>query len=80
MQYKTRRMTPGISRQRMIIKAFNSEMGRQKHIVEVEADLAANNTLFINEYDGDLPPGTYAFVGGKWTDVKTIDKSTLPHV
>jgi hypothetical protein len=31
-------------------------------------------------YEGDLGPGTYAFVGGKWVNVKKIDPSVLPHV
>lgn len=31
-------------------------------------------------YVGDLKPGTYAFVGGRWTNVKKIDPSALPHV
>jgi hypothetical protein len=80
MEYKTRRMTPGISRQRMIIRRFRTEEGRQRHIREMEADLKNSNTLFITEYDGELPPGTYAFVGGEWRDVKTLDRDIIPHV
>jgi hypothetical protein len=28
----------------------------------------------------DLKPGTYAFIGQKWVNVKEIDIFTLPHV
>lgn len=31
-------------------------------------------------YAGDLPAGTYAYVGGKWVNVKTLDLSVLAHV
>lgn len=80
MLFKTRRMTPGISRQRMIIRGFKTEDTRQRHIREIKSDPKRNNTLFIKEYSGELPPGTYAFVSGEWRNVKTIDKNITPHV
>ena len=32
------------------------------------------------EYTGDLPPGVYAFCGGRWQNVRYLDPSLLPHV
>tara|TARA_R110000868_G_scaffold371774_1_gene635527 strand:- start:2 stop:226 length:225 start_codon:yes stop_codon:yes gene_type:complete len=32
------------------------------------------------EYEGELTDGTYAYVGGKWQNVKSLDESILAHV
>ncbi|MFH1921772.1 MAG: hypothetical protein ABIP48_18055 [Planctomycetota bacterium] len=31
-------------------------------------------------YDGPLSPGTYAFCGGEWRNVKTLPPELLAHV
>ena len=32
------------------------------------------------EYDGELTKGIYAFAGGKWHNVKSLDSSVLAHI
>lgn len=62
----------GTFTQRLTIKAFKSESTYYAALNEANSPWAS--------YDGPLTPGTYAFVGGEWRNVKKIDPDLLPHV
>ena len=38
------------------------------------------NAVDWHEYTGELTPGTYAFAGGRWHNVKTLDAMALAHI
>lgn len=40
----------------------------------------ANNALNWRVSDKNLKPGTYAFAGGQWHNVKNLDVSVLAHI
>ena len=81
---KTQRTGNGF-KERLIIKGF-------KHADDMNKFLSSqsNNEWTINsepEYHGSfkpelaaLKPGTYAFAGGKYYNVKSLDASILAHI
>jgi len=70
---KIKKVSPGISRQRMKIKAFkDSELGYKF------LNSQPNNDWGV--YEGNLKAGIYAFAGGQWHNVKNLDASVLAHI
>jgi len=72
MQKVTRlRRVPGsMCKDRKIIKSV-----RDAHAFLNKQD---NNLWTI--YDGDLKAGTYAYAGGEWHNVKSLDACVLAHI
>lgn len=73
MPAKLKKVSPGIKRQRMTIKTFRDR----------EAACAFQNKQPNNdwtEYTGDLKAGVYAYAGGQWHNVKTLDATVLAHI
>ena len=66
------------------IKLICRTLGRERLVIKSVHDAYG----FINKqydnkwviYDGPLKAGTYAFVGGQWHNVKSLDPSILAHV
>lgn len=66
--------TPGrLIHQRMIIKGFKTSDLMHKWLND-----RCDNLYSV--YDGPLKPGTYAFAGGQWHNVKSLDPSVLAHI
>lgn len=75
--FKIKRMenasSPQRLHQRLVVKGFKTSDAMYKFL----------NSQFDNrwqEYDGELKPGKYAFAGGQWHNVKTLDPSILAHI
>ena len=77
--YKLRSIQGSLFKQRLIIKGFKTPEAMHKFL----------NSQYNNDWKEDktdprsrdnLAPGTYAMLGGKWTNVKNIDPSTLCHI
>ena len=64
---------PGRWNQRLIIKNFKSREEGHEFL-----NKQPNNDW--QEYEGELKAGKYAFAGGKWHNVKTLDASILAHI
>lgn len=83
--FTIRKTTPGIARQRMTIKGFKSEEAMHDFM-----NRQSNNDWKMNsqpDYFGNikpelagLKPGVYAYAGGKWHNVKSLDASVLAHI
>ena len=82
--YTIKKTTPSIKRQRMTIKGFKSARAMHEFL-----NAQTNNTWQHNsepDYFGnisataDLKPGTYAYAGGQWHNVKSLDPSVLAHI
>lgn len=74
--YKFQRTGNGF-KERLIIKGFKYSDDKYKFLA------MADNALFWKETTNEkagLKPGTYAFAGGKWHNVKTLDASILAHI
>ena len=67
------------------IHSTTGTFGHERMIIRECMDVTAmhrflntgGNSLEWSEYNGPLPRGTYAFVGGVWHNVKTLDRSLL---
>lgn len=61
-------------------------LGHERLVIKGHKTTEAMNR-FLNRSDnrhglyvGPLPPGTYAFAGGEWRNVKSIKPSLLVHI
>ena len=65
--------TPVIRGQRMTIKGF-------KYREDMYAFLGKQTSNDWKESKHDLKPGVYAYAGGTWHNVKSLDSSVLAHI
>ena len=72
MSHTVQMTTHSISRQRMTIKAFKTSDDMHKFLNKQED----NNW---RESDKGLKAGVYAYAGGQWLNVKSIDPTALAH-
>ncbi len=61
---------------RLTVRAFKTE--NDMHRFLNKGDNAAPGKWRIS--DKNLKPGTYAFAGGRWHNVKTLDPCALAHI
>lgn len=73
LNMKICKKSPGIARQRMVIKSFQYSEDGYKFL-----NKQINNNW--TEYKGELKSGTYAYAGGVWHNVKKLDSSILAHI
>ena len=77
--FKIVRNTGSLFKSRLIIKGFKTLEARNKFV-----DADRGNWLDAAEYASghfnNYKPGTYAFVGQQWVNVKALDASVLAHV
>lgn len=73
MQAKVTSITGPWDKERKVVKGFRDSTLMYKWLNEQD-----NNRWSV--YDGPLKPGTYAFVGGQWQNVKSLPASVLAHV
>lgn len=66
-------MSPGIAKQRLTIKEFKTREAGYEFL-----NKQPNNDWV--EYTGELTKGLYAYAGGKWHNVKSLDSSVLAHI
>ena len=67
----TLRRVPGtMCKERMIIKS----------VPDVHAFLNKQYDNLWKVYEGPLKAGTYAFAGGSWHNVKSLDSTVLAHI
>lgn len=71
------------------VNTISGPLFHQRLIVKSFVDLSAAHVWLNNRYDNnwqlssDLTPlkaGTYARIGGKWTNIKKISADLLPHI
>lgn len=62
------------TKERLTIKGFADSSAMHKFLC------TGDNALRWRESSKDLKAGTYAFAGGRWHNVKTLDASTLAHI
>lgn len=65
--------SPGIARQRLVILEF-------KFADDGHGFLNRQPNNDWQPYTGELRPGTYAYAGGQWHNVKSLDPSALAHI
>jgi hypothetical protein len=63
-----------LTKERLTIKQF--QCAQDMHAFLNKGD----NSLRWRETSKDLKAGTYAFAGGKWHNVKSLDASMLAHI
>lgn len=51
-----------------------------KSVRDAHAFLNKQDNNLWSVYDGDLKAGTYAYAGGQWHNVKSLDASMLAHI
>ncbi len=61
-------------KQRLVIKTFKDNDSMHKFL-----NTQYDNKWSESKYEG-LKAGTYAFAGGNWHNVKSLDNSLLAHV
>jgi hypothetical protein len=71
--FTLQRTTPQLSRQRMTIKAF-------AYAEDMYAFLNKQSNNDWKESNHGLKAGVYAYAGGQWHNVKSLDASVLAHV
>jgi hypothetical protein len=71
--FTIQKTTPSISRQRMTIKAFKTSDDMHKFL-----NKQTDNSW--RESDKGLKAGVYAYAGGQWHNVKSLDSSVLAHI
>ena len=83
--YTIRKTSQCIKKQRMTIKGFKSSDAMHKFlnkqsdndwIVTSEPDYYGNFNAELSK----LKPGIYAYAGGRWHNVKSLDACTLAHI
>lgn len=78
--YLVYKISPSIAKQRLTVKGFKDPNARGAFLCQ------GDNGLTWRELDStvkpELPtrPGTYAYAGGKWHNVKHLDISVLAHI
>jgi hypothetical protein len=70
--FTIQKTTPALKRQRMTIKAFKTSDDMHKFLNKQEDNA-------WRESDKGLKAGVYAYAGGQWLNVKSIDPSALAH-
>lgn len=60
--------------ERMKIKGFKTSDAMHKFLN------TGSNALNWRESDKGLKPGTYAFAGGRWHNVRSLDPCVLAHI
>jgi hypothetical protein len=69
-----RPMASVLRKERLVVRGF-------KHSCDMHAFLSkGDNARRWRVSDKGLKPGTYAYAGGKWHNVKTLDASALAHI
>lgn len=63
-----------LAKERLKIKAFATSDAMHKFLN------TGDNALRWRESTKGLKPGTYAYAGGTWHNVKTLDAVTLAHI
>ena len=70
-----------------VIKTGGYTIGKSRRVIRSFGTSQAGHEFLNNqpnndwtEYNGDLKPGTYAFCGGEWHNVKSLDSSVLAHI
>ena len=77
--------SPGIKRQRLTVKGFKT-LDAMRTFLNAQGSnewSPANTPDYSNHLNSDrstLAPGVYAWAGGKWHNVKTLDASVLAHI
>ncbi len=71
--FTLQKTTPSIKRQRMTIKTF-------KYAEDMYAFLGRQTNNDWKESKHELKPGIYAYAGGQWHNVKSLDASVLAHI
>ena len=61
-------------RERKRVRAFPDSEAAHKFLG------TGDNSLHWREHVLGLKPGTYAYAGGKWHNVKSLDASVLAHI
>lgn len=75
--FKTKEMIKtGLVSSRMKIRSFKTSDAMHDFIAK-ESNHTINPPV---PYDGPLKTGTYAFAGGNWHNIKTLDPSVLAHI
>lgn len=72
----------------MLISKITGTFGHERKIVKKASEYQENTLVgcartddgFSKEANQSLRPGKYAFLGGEWRNVKTLDASILAHV
>ena len=59
---------------RLIIKGFKTSDAMYKFLCK------SGNGCYWKESTRGLKPGTYAYAGGQWHNVKNLDSSVLAHI
>ena len=73
MKYSLSKITGSIFKQRKTVKNFKSAQ-------EMHEFLNKQDNNDWRESKEDLKAGTYAFAGGSWQNVKSLDASVLAHI
>jgi hypothetical protein len=60
--------------ERLKIKGFRTSEAMHKFLN------TGSNALSWRESDKDLKPGTYAYAGGQWHNIKDLDPCLLAHI
>lgn len=63
-----------LAKHRLVIKGFKTTDDMHRFLNK------ADNSLRYRISDKSLKPGTYAFAGGQWHNVKSLDASILAHI
>jgi len=71
---KCERVPGTLAKERLIVKRFKHRNDMWKFLA------TGDNALRWRESERSLPAGTYAYAGGKWHNVKSLDVSVLAHV
>lgn len=75
--YTIKKTTGPVAKHRLIIKGFKTSQAMHEFLnKQYDNDWSEVETESLKA----LKPGTYAFVGGKWVNVKKLDISVLAHV
>lgn len=77
--FKIVRTTNTLFRSRLIIKGFKTLEARNK-FVDTDRENWLDAAEYASGHFNSYKPGTYAFVGQQWVNVKTLDASVLAHV
>ena len=75
--YSIRKTSKAIARCRMTIKCFKTSQAMHEFLNnQTNNDWRVNNEPELTS----LKSGTYAYAGGNWHNVKSLDSSVLAHI
>ncbi len=74
MAYKIQRKSGPLGKERLIVRLFSTSEAMYRFLN------TGDNACHWRETSTELKPGTYAYVGGQWHNVKQVDPSLLSHI